>query len=111
MSSDKNSHSNLRSEIREIANANASVEFKLVDLPLAYHFKLRDFSSQGMGILIKKDSKILNHLHVGDIYDMLYHPEQATTNPVSLKTKIIHISEPETGKYKDHFIVGLSIVK
>ena len=64
-----------------------------------------------MGILVKKDSKILNHLHVGDIYDMRYHPEQATVNPVSLSTKIIHISEPEIGKYKDHFIVDLFIVK
>jgi len=111
MSSDKKSHSNLRSEIREIANANASVEFNLVDLPLAYHYKLRDFSSKGMGILIKKGSEILNHLHVGDIFDMRYHPEHATVYPVSLRTKIIHISEPKIGKYQGHFIVGLSIVK
>lgn len=111
MTSDKNSYLNLRSEVRKTSNANASVEFKLADLPLAYHFKLRDLSSQGMGILVQKDLKILNHLHVGETYDMYYHPEEATATPVPLRTKVVHISEPEPGKHKGHFIVGLYIIK
>lgn len=102
---------NLRAEVRTDCRNNASVEFIPGKNEMAYHFKLKDFSSNGFGILVRDDSKVLKHIKAGDILMMKYHPEEATVNPVLHRTKIIHISEPEPGKYKGHMLVGLLILE
>ena len=102
---------NKRIEPRTICNENASIEFIPGNGKMFYQFKLRDFSSKGFGILVKKDSEVLKLIKAGDILDMKYHPEEATSSPVSHKTQIKHISEPEPGTYKDHMLVGLLILE
>ncbi|WP_299979576.1 hypothetical protein [Desulfobacula sp.] len=102
---------NLRSEARTKSRENASVEFIPGNNKIAYHFKLRDFSSKGFGIMVRKDSKVLNHIKAGDVLDMKYYPEEATRNPVSHRTQIKHISDPELGKHQDHILIGLFILE
>lgn len=102
---------NKRIEPRIISHENASVEFIPGDGKMFYQFKLRDFSSKGFGIIVKKDSKVLKLIKVGDILDIKYHSEEATSSPVSHKTQIKHISEPDPGTYKDHMLVGLLILE
>ncbi len=102
---------NARIEPRTIGHENASVEFTPGSSQMIYHFKLRDFSSKGFGIMVKKESKVLKLLKKGDVMDMKYHPEESTTDPVSHKTQIKHISEPDPGTYKDHILVGLLILE
>ncbi len=102
---------NKRIEPRIICHGNASVEFIPGNGKMFYQFKLRDFSSKGFGILVKKDSKVLKLLKTGDILDIKYHSEEATLSPVSHKTQIKHISEPDPGKFKDHMLVGLLILE
>jgi len=102
---------NLRVEVRKENRPNSSVEFIPDNTPIAYHFKLRDISSKGFGIMVRKDSKVLNHIKVGDVLNMKYHPDEATASPVPHQTKIIHISEPESGKHEDHMLVGLLILE
>ena len=109
--SDHTEKINLRSEERTKSWENASVEFILGNDKIAYHFKLRDFSSKGFGIMVRKDSKVLNHIKVGDVLDMKYHPEEATRNPLSHRTQIKHISDPEFGKQQDHRLIGLLILE
>jgi len=102
---------NARIEPRTMGHENASVEFIPGDSQMIYHFKLRDFSSKGFGIMVKKGSKVLKNLKKGDVMDMQYHPEKPTSTPVSHKTQIKHISEPDPGTFKDHMLVGLLILE
>ncbi len=102
---------NLRSEVRTPGHEKASVEFIPSGEKITYHFKLKNFSSKGFGILVRKDSKVLKHIKIGDILKMKYHPNVAIANPEPHLTKIQHISEPEPGKHIDHLLVGLLIIE
>ena len=78
---------------------------------MIYHFKLKDFSSDGFGILVRKDSKVLEYIKPGDVLTMTYHPDLPRIDPISYHTQIKHISEPAPGKFQDHLLVGLSILE
>jgi len=103
-------NNDLRLEARTESKTNASVEFIPGGNEITYHFSLKDFSSKGFGIMVRKDSKVLKHIKTGDILEMRFHPDEATANPELHRTKIQHISEPEPGKHQNHMIVGLSIL-
>ena len=102
---------NARIEPRSTGNENDSVEFTPGRDQMIYHFKLRDFSSKGFGIMVKEDSQVLKLLHKGDVFEMKYHPSEASVAPVPHKTQIKHISKPDPGTYKDHMLVGLLILE
>jgi len=102
---------NLRVEVRVEGNKNASVEFIPGNCNIPYHFKLKDFSSKGLGIMVRNDSKVLKHIRPGDILDMKYHSDTATANPIAHRTEIKHISEPDPGKHENHKLVGLLILE
>ena len=88
-----------------------SVEFKLKQTGTLYHFKLRDLSLRGLGILVNEESAVLEHLAVNDILNMKYYPPDASTSAEFLKTKIIHITKKEQGSFKGHFLIGLLIIE
>ncbi len=102
---------NLRIEERTESRPNASVEFNPGNTKMAYQFKLRDFSSKGLCIIVRKDSKVLQYITTGDVLDMRYYPDDATADPVSHQTQIKHISDPEPGKHQGHMLVGLLILE
>lgn len=101
---------NLRTEARTESRKNASVEFIPGNYKIPYQFKLKDFSSKGLGIMVRKDSKVLKYIKPGDIIDMKYHSDGAAEEPIPHRTKIKHISEPEPGKHQGHMLVGLLIL-
>ena len=101
----------LRGEARTESLKDASVEFKPAENELVHHFKLKDFSSEGFGILVRKDSKVLKHIKQGNVLTMLYHSNRALSNPVTHHTEIKHISEPAPGSYPGHLVVGLLILE
>ncbi len=101
----------LRGEARTKSLKDASVEFKPGKNELVHHFKLKDFSSEGFGILVRKDSKVLKHINPGNVLTMMYHSNRAQNNPVTHHTEIKHISEPTPGTYQDHLVVGLLILE
>lgn len=100
-----------RVDARVEAPESSSVEFMPAEDTITYHFKLKDFSSKGFGILVRKDSQVLKYIKSGDILSMKYHPNEATAEPVPHQTQIKHISEPEPGKHKGHMLVGLMILE
>lgn len=101
----------LRSETRMTALEFSSVAFKPATADLEYHFRLRDFSASGLGILVKKDSDLLRHIHVGDILEVQYHQGNATPTPRHFKVEIRHISLPAHEKPAGHLVVGLKILE
>jgi len=108
---------NLRGEVRTKNLKNARVEFKPGKDSMIYHFKLKDFSSEGFGILVRKDSKVLEYIKPGDVLTMTYHPDQtdqtdlSKIDPISYYTRIKHISDPASEKSQDHLLVGLLIIE
>lgn len=102
---------NLRSEIREAASEFASFEFKSSTADLSYVFKLRDFSSYGLGLLVKKNSDFLNHIRAEDILIGKYHKGSAATEPQYIKVQVRQISAPVNGKPENHMVVGLLVLE
>jgi len=105
MSNDK------RFETRSEAGEYSSVEFSTNQEVFTYQFKIHDVASSGMGILIKKDSTVFKSLKIGDVLNMKYYPLNLADPPDHLQTEIKHITKNETGRFKGHYLVGLSILK
>ncbi len=99
-----------RTEKRSLADEHSSVEFVPEEVGVSYHFKIRDISPNGMCILVKKGSDLLNHIKVGDVMDMKFHSSQEASLPVLLKTEIKHITKPDEGRFEGHIFVGLHIL-
>ncbi len=98
-----------RAEPRTIADEYHSVAFQPKPGPL-YQFKIRNISDHGLCILVKKDSDVLGHLRIGDVIDMTYYSGTPGSTGDPIKTKIVHITPNDTGKFKGHLLVGLSVL-
>ncbi len=105
MSSDK------RSETRSKAGKYSSVEFSTKIEAFSYQFKIRDVASSGMGILVKEDSAAFKSLRIGDVLKMKYYHFNLSDPPDYLQTEIKHITKDETGRFRGHYLIGLSILK
>lgn len=75
-----------------------------------YQFKLRDISEGGLCIVVRRDSDILSRLEVGQIHHMRYAPSGVRGGLKDILTKIRHITLCREGPYKNHYLVGLSVV-
>ncbi|MFO7964841.1 MAG: PilZ domain-containing protein [Desulfobacterales bacterium] len=99
-----------RTEPRRIVDEYYSVVLQPLSQGPLYQFKIRDVSDSGLCILVKKDSAVLEFLNVGDIIDMTYYTDTSSRAGVRIKTKIIHMTPKDTGKYQGHYLVGLSVL-
>ncbi|RJQ57206.1 MAG: hypothetical protein C4530_13090 [Desulfobacteraceae bacterium] len=100
-----------RSEARTLVDRFYSVEFSKKGMDAIYQFKIWNISPKGMCILVKENSALVRHLKVGDVLDMKYYPSDDTGPVERCKTEITHITKDAEGKFKGHFLVGLSMVK
>lgn len=98
-----------RSEERTFSDEYFSVQFHPKGLPSVYQFKIRNISSKGLCILIKDDSKVLEHINVGDSMDMTYYRKDSMMNTQIMQTRIKHISKGKPGYFEGHHMVGLEI--
>ena len=99
-----------RAKPRKIQLRNYRVEIKLIGEPI-YQFRVRDVSSDGPGILIKKDSEFLNMIEVGQIVDAEFISTESNGPTGNYRAEIRHITTPNKGKHKGHYSVGLKILK
>lgn len=100
-----------RAEPRSIIDKYYSVDFSVRDLETSYLFKIWNMSDKGMCLVIREDSKVLKHIKVGDVLNMKYHPVESVEGLIELKTEVRHVSKDSEGRFKNHFIVGLSILE
>jgi hypothetical protein len=98
-----------RSEPRAKLEEYHSVEFKIADLGALYQFKIWNTSSKGICVLVREDSNVLKYIEVGNVLDMKYHTSDYSIPPQNLKTQIKHITKEDHGRFKGHYLVGLSI--
>ena len=87
-----------------------SVEFHVGELRLLYQSKVWCSDSEAMFTLIKEDSDVLNQIHVGDILNMRFYSSDRYCPPRDLETEIQYITKDTRGRFKGHFLVGLSII-
>ena len=100
-----------RSEPRIELDHFHSVEIAVKGLPYTYQFKIWDRSSKGVCVVVKEDSDFINYLKVGDIFDMKYYGEDPRAPAEHLKTEVRHITKDEEGRFKGHYLVGISILE
>ncbi len=100
-----------RSEPRSIMDRYYSVEFSLSGSAFVYQFKIWDLSSKGICVLVKEDSDLLNHLNVGDIFNLKYYKNDSSQPIEYLRTEIRHVNKDDKGRFKGLYLVGLSILE
>lgn len=98
-----------RSQKREAAKYSYHAEIRLVGVPI-YEVKIKDLSSNGASILVKKDSLLLNHLGTGKTISVKYYLGDRSKALGPFKANIIHLTQLEEGRFKGHFLAGLSII-
>ena len=99
-----------RSELRKNEEPMRSVELKLPSLPI-YLFKVKDSSQNGFCLLIKEDSNILEHIHVGQILNIRSYSEDNMVSSEILLSEIKHITKKDKSPYTGHQLVGLMILE
>jgi hypothetical protein len=99
-----------RSEIRENLEKMQSFELKLPNLPI-YVFKAKDTSSNGICLLVKEDSDILNHIRVGQILDLRCYSEDKLEPSELFISEIKHITKAGKHPYQSHNLVGLMVLE
>ena len=107
----KDGQAGRRSEPRSITDQYHCVEFQIYGMASFYQFKIWDISNKGMCILVKENSAVIDHIKVDDVIDMKYYPTQPSGSIEGIKTKIRHITKSEQGRFKGHYLVGLSILE
>ena len=99
-----------RNEKRNLADRYYSVQFSIKQRVPIYQFKLKDISSTGLCIIVKDSSKLLQMINIGDIIEMTFCAADAPEDTLRRKTKLAHITPDNSGKYKDHYLVGFSMI-
>ena len=107
----KNEFTDRRSESRALTEEYYCVNFSISDTPFVFHFLIWDKSSNGMSLLVKEDSVALSYIKVGQVFTMKYFRTDSSKPPEYLKTKIRHITRDEQGRFKGHYLVGISILE
>ena len=87
-----------------------SVEFSVNGPKLLYQSKLWSSSSQTMFALVKENSDILNWIQAGDVLNMKYYSEDEVCPTKIFNTKIQYITRDENGRFKGHYLIGLTIL-
>jgi hypothetical protein len=100
-----------RSEKRSTADRYYSVQFAALGMPSFYQFKLWNISPSGLSIIVKENSVVLRHIKVGDTIEMTYYLTDSQGAHENLKTQIKHITRNVDGRFKGHYLVGLSILE
>jgi hypothetical protein len=98
-----------RVEARSPADRYYSVQFSVAGLKSQYQFKTWNISQKGLCILVKEDSAVLKYIHAGDVLEMTYYSSDPRVTQETLKTRIQHITMNDSGRFKGHYLVGLSI--
>ena len=100
-----------RIEPRRIVDEYYSVEFSISGIEMTYQFKIWDISTKGLCLVVRSESDILRHLKVGETIQMKFYREIASKPADFINTKICHITKDDTGKFRDHYLIGLGLAQ
>jgi hypothetical protein len=104
----QNSEERRRPRSKDLSNP--MVEIKIPGNPI-YQLKVRDISDEGVGVLVRPDSKLLNLIDVNhEVSVKLVLPRNYTGPSGNFRARVEHISEIEEGPYQGHLVVGISFL-
>jgi len=84
-----------------------SVEFSVSGSLFLHQFKIRKLAASSIGVLVGKNSEIIDLLKVGDVIKMKYYPENAFLPADLMDTEIRSITKENQGRFNGHYIIGL----
>lgn len=87
-----------------------TVEFFIDNLNRTYEFKLWGNTLTSMFILVREDSQIIDHINVGETYGTIYRNQNGSQSSRNLNTKIKYFDKISEGRFKGHYLAGLSVV-
>ncbi len=87
-----------------------SVEMFISNLNCAYQFKVWGNARTSMFVLVKEDSEIVGNLNIGEVFSMKYFNSDPARGFRNLDTEIKYFNKIDFGKFKGHYLTGLSIV-
>jgi len=87
-----------------------SVEFAVDGADYLRQYRLWNMEPKVMCVLIKETSEVADCLKVGDTMKMKYYSEDALHSPQYLETEIRQITKEDQGRFRGHYVVGLSIL-
>ncbi|MBW1721152.1 MAG: hypothetical protein JRH13_08430 [Deltaproteobacteria bacterium] len=88
-----------------------SVEFSIQGLQCLHQFRIWNTVPGSMCVLVKENSEILGALKVGDVLPLKYYTGNSGRPTLYLDTEIRHITKEEEGRFKGHYLIGLSILE
>ena len=91
-------------------NEFTSVEFRIQSMGTIYLSKLWNTDAGELCFLIKDGSAVLKHLSIGDEFDARFMTSSAPRAPEEIRTRIHGIHLETKGRFKGHYLVGLSPV-
>lgn len=86
------------------------VELFVDGLNSIYQFKLWGNALTSMFVLVKEGSEILGQLDVGKTVKMTYYDNDGSTSSGPLETKIKYINKVSEGRFKGHYLTGLTLL-
>jgi hypothetical protein len=88
-----------------------SVEVFIDELNRIYQFKLWGNTLTSMFVLVREDSEIVDRIGVGEVYEMKYYNVDESQPVKNLNTKIKYFDKIDQGRFKGHYLTGLSVVQ
>jgi len=88
------------------------VEIKFPGSP-TYQLKIHDTADEGVGVVVRPDSKLLNLIEAGQVLEVrLISPTElyCQGQPFLYQSRIEHITEVREGPFRGHMLVGMSLL-
>jgi hypothetical protein len=100
-------HREERKKPRSIDLSNPMAEIILSGNPI-HQLKIRDISEDGAGIVVRPDSRLMNRIEIGqEVNVKLVSPRDYRGPFGSFRSRVIHVTEIQEGRYKGHLAVGV----
>jgi len=87
------------------------VEFHIQNMGAVYQSKIWKVPLKGLFFLVKEESSVLAHLSTGDEIKARYTQVNRRKPGDYIKTKIRYIIQEHTGRFKGHYLVGLTMLE
>jgi hypothetical protein len=98
-----------RREKRTYRLSEPMAELRLSNSPI-YQLKLNDASRNGVGMIVRSDSRLLSVLSVGQEFRVMLLSYGRSEILPGLYTAVVeHISRLKEGPYEGHFVIGVAL--
>ena len=88
-----------------------SVEVTFDGIECSHQFRIWNGEPCAMFVLVKHSSEILDRFKVGEVVKMKYYTSDSDCRTKMMDTKIQQIIKEEQGRFRGHYVVGLTLAE